>query len=161
MFRTSWLALSVLLGAVCMARSEDAPQAAAHKSDSAAVVVQPQDPIGKRADADKPTADETWRYRKHNGKWWYWLPSNRWVVWNGREWAVHKSPQQVASGDSNVRRSFSHSPSNQSSRWGSRRYDRFGNVLYPYSRRHSGLKQLGAVPAPGGVRAMPGWGGER
>jgi uncharacterized protein YkwD len=28
---------------------------------------------------------EKWRYRWHQGRWWYWLPENRWVVWvNGR-----------------------------------------------------------------------------
>lgn len=32
---------------------------------------------------------------------------------------------------------------------------------YPKSMRRSGLKQLGAVPAMGGVRSLPGWGGER
>ncbi len=29
---------------------------------------------------------ERWRYRWHNGQWWYWLPNNRWVFWNGYSW---------------------------------------------------------------------------
>lgn len=32
---------------------------------------------------------------------------------------------------------------------------------YPKSMRTRGLKQLGAVPAMGGVRSLPFWGGER
>jgi hypothetical protein len=29
---------------------------------------------------------DQWRYRWHNGAWWYWTPANRWVVWNGSSW---------------------------------------------------------------------------
>lgn len=44
-----------------------------------------------------------------------------------------------------------------SARWGG------GTSRYGYypSRRKKGMKQLGPVPALGGVRAMPYWGGER
>ena len=38
---------------------------------------------------------------------------------------------------------------------------RYGQPQYPYSQRKSGLRQLGPVPAMGGVRSLPGWGGER
>ena len=30
--------------------------------------------------------DNSWRYKHHNGTWWYWLPSNRWVVWSNNSW---------------------------------------------------------------------------
>ncbi len=30
--------------------------------------------------------DQTWRYRWHEGHWWYWLPSERWVYWDGGRW---------------------------------------------------------------------------
>lgn len=30
--------------------------------------------------------DVRWRYRHHNGHWWYWLPSNRWAIWTGNDW---------------------------------------------------------------------------
>lgn len=33
-----------------------------------------------------PTDGDTWRYRQHDGRWWYLLPSNRWVVWSDGEW---------------------------------------------------------------------------
>jgi hypothetical protein len=29
---------------------------------------------------------DRWRYRWHNGAWWYWTPENRWVYRNGNEW---------------------------------------------------------------------------
>ncbi len=40
-------------------------------------------------------AGEQWRYRWHNGQWWYWMPSNRWVFWNGYSWLPY---QGVAEG---------------------------------------------------------------
>ncbi|HEY2414730.1 MAG TPA: hypothetical protein VGI40_20970 [Pirellulaceae bacterium] len=30
-----------------------------------------------------------WRYRQHNGQWWYWMPSNRWVIWTGNAWTPY------------------------------------------------------------------------
>lgn len=27
-----------------------------------------------------------WRYRWHEGRWWYWLPDGRWVFWNTDRW---------------------------------------------------------------------------
>ncbi len=36
--------------------------------------------------------DQTWRYRWHDGRWWYWLPSERWVYWDGRGWIDYDRP---------------------------------------------------------------------
>jgi hypothetical protein len=36
-----------------------------------------------------------WRYKQQNGHWWYWLPSNQWVFWNGSGW-VQYTPQAYA-----------------------------------------------------------------
>jgi hypothetical protein len=30
--------------------------------------------------------DNQWRYRWHSGRWWYWTPSNNWVVWVDNNW---------------------------------------------------------------------------
>jgi hypothetical protein len=30
--------------------------------------------------------DNQWRYRQYEGRWWYWLPSNRWVMWQDGRW---------------------------------------------------------------------------
>jgi hypothetical protein len=40
---------------------------------------------GERKREDGPTA-ESWRYRWHEGRWWYWLPSGRWAVWMDGRW---------------------------------------------------------------------------
>jgi uncharacterized protein YkwD len=40
----------------------------------------------KQGVAGAKSQDETWRYRWHEGRWWYWLPSERWVVWLDGRW---------------------------------------------------------------------------
>jgi hypothetical protein len=29
---------------------------------------------------------DRWRYRWHNGAWWYWTPENRWIYSRGSQW---------------------------------------------------------------------------
>ena len=29
---------------------------------------------------------DQWRYRWHNGMWWYWTQENRWIYSNGNQW---------------------------------------------------------------------------
>ena len=44
------------------------------------------DDLSGRADA--------WRYRWYNGQWWYWLPAETWVVWNGTAWVPYEQSYQ-------------------------------------------------------------------
>lgn len=30
-----------------------------------------------------------WRYRRHAGRWWYWLPKNQWAVWENGRWVAY------------------------------------------------------------------------
>jgi outer membrane biosynthesis protein TonB len=47
-----------------------------------------QTPVaGANAGAAANQRGDQWRYRWHNGIWWYWTPANRWVYRNGNEWA--------------------------------------------------------------------------
>jgi hypothetical protein len=39
-----------------------------------------------------------WRYRFFNGRWWYWLPSDRWAVWNGSTWVLYAPRSYVGTG---------------------------------------------------------------
>ena len=95
--------------------------------------------------------------------WWYWLPSNKWVVWLNDKWVPYDSPQYTELQAARPQRAYSYNRSGDSNRgmWGPIRYNRYGQREYPYSRRNSGIRQLGPVPAMGGVRSLPGWGGER
>jgi hypothetical protein len=37
-------------------------------------------------DSSSAATGENWRYRQHEGRWWYLLPDNRWVVWSDGAW---------------------------------------------------------------------------
>jgi hypothetical protein len=51
---------------------------------------------GLAATAAEPAAtaqkvdDNKWRMRWHNGRWWYWLPNERWVWWTGSMWTAQE-----------------------------------------------------------------------
>jgi hypothetical protein len=51
---------------------------------------------GDRNDRVGYGRDERWRFKHQNGHWWYWLPSNQWVFWNGTTW-VGYTPEVYAS----------------------------------------------------------------
>lgn len=55
---------------------------------------------GPRLDTAEPippgeSDDANWRYRRVNGRWWYWTDENRWVQWNGSQWVAAKSAPAV------------------------------------------------------------------
>jgi len=30
-----------------------------------------------------------WRYKWHNGQWWYWSPDERWMIWDRNSWSIY------------------------------------------------------------------------
>lgn len=36
-------------------------------------------------------AGQSWRYRYHQGRWWYWRPSNSWAVYEQNRWVPYQS----------------------------------------------------------------------
>jgi hypothetical protein len=42
--------------------------------------------------------DQSWRYRWHDGRWWYWMPSERWVYWDGGRWIGYDQASRPARG---------------------------------------------------------------
>jgi hypothetical protein len=146
-----------LLCAIAVSLTLDAARAAVHPPAGGEPGVQTAGPTEASGKADD------WRYRWHRGQWWYWLPSERWVIWSEGSWQPYVPGAETARRPSTTRRSYSQNQrvDRQYGAWGPVRYDGFGQPQYPYSRRKTGMRQLGAVPAYGGVRALPGWGGER
>ncbi len=43
-------------------------------------------PRAERAGKAQASDDTNWRYKQHDGRWWYWLPSERWVMWQDGRW---------------------------------------------------------------------------
>ena len=113
------------------------------------------------------STEERWRFKRHQGLWWYWLPTNKWVYWTGDRWVGYDAKTYAEfSASRNPQPTYSYpgasySGGSQSSVWGQERFNQYGQPQYPYSQRSSGIRQLGPVPAMGGVRSLPGWGGER
>ncbi len=136
----------------------DEPQAPVPAPSGSATSAAPGAAGATAPDAAAASAD-AWRFRRHNGQWWYWLPSNKWVVWNGTKWEPYVAQATAQTQRVQPSRRYYYPP--QQGNWGPVQYDRWGNRQYPYSRRTTGLQQLGPVPAMGGVRSLPGWGGER
>jgi hypothetical protein len=51
---------------------------------------------GARVDVNVPARranpdGNRWRYRWHNGAWWYWTPANSWVIWRGGRWVPYRA----------------------------------------------------------------------
>ena len=48
--------------------------------------------IGKNTTAqatpERAAPSEAWRFKLYQGRWWYWLPSNRWAVYESHRWLV-------------------------------------------------------------------------
>jgi hypothetical protein len=135
------------------------PAAAAHDESADAPAQSPE-----------KTGGEKWRFRQHQGLWWYWLPSEKWVYWHGGKWVPYDPATYAELRQSMPVRSYSYYRGRNNSgsngypelgQWGPVRYNGYGQRQYPYSMRRSGIRQLGPVPAMGGVRSLPGWGGER
>jgi hypothetical protein len=36
-----------------------------------------------------PASPDQWRYRNQNGQWWYYTPSNAWMIWDGNRWVAN------------------------------------------------------------------------
>jgi hypothetical protein len=46
--------------------------------------------VAAKLPAEEPSTLKTvkpdWHYRWHEGRWWYSMPDNKWVVWSGSAW---------------------------------------------------------------------------
>ncbi len=73
------------LVAVVAAFAVAALTAAAVQAATEQKVVQQKGVAAAKQDQPK----EQWRYTFHNGEWWYWLPTNRWVFWRGSRWNAY------------------------------------------------------------------------
>jgi len=55
----------------------------------------PSPPAAEAGDGKSRAAD-AWRYRYHNGRWWYWLPSDRWAVYENDRWRLFKPAVDIS-----------------------------------------------------------------
>lgn len=73
------------------------PSAGRQPPEAPSAEAQPPDaPSADAPSADAPSADASLtaadaaksRYRRFNGRWWYWLPSKQWALWDGNQWTI-------------------------------------------------------------------------
>lgn len=78
------IALIVVLGA-CQSSiiAAEKPQLAA----GAKSTVAPAQPAG-----------DAWRYKYYEGRWWYWMPSNSWAWYDGRQWIAFEKDRRSRTG---------------------------------------------------------------
>lgn len=50
---------------------------------------------------------ERWRYKFHNGRWWYWTAENTWIMIDGREWVANSPERPLPSNPTIAQRSES------------------------------------------------------
>jgi hypothetical protein len=58
-------------------------------------IAAPNTGVPSNTNARAAQSGEPWRYRQHNGTWWYWTPDNRWVYRNGNQW-INYEPATAA-----------------------------------------------------------------
>lgn len=72
--------------------------------------------------ASRPAADKSgrWRYKYHDGRWWYWLPSNSWVFYHNKRWvpySLQSNMQALQAGGASGRRDVAYRGLEESQRW--------------------------------------------
>ena len=88
-----------------------------------------------------------WRYRYYSGRWWYWLPSNQWAVWNGETWMPYASQAYVGGGSPYAY------PQVRTGYYGYYNYPRYGGY---YSSYYGGYPRYWFGPARRAARRR-GW----
>ena len=91
----------------------------------------------------------SWRYRYHNGRWWYWLPSNSWAVYDNGRWTAYDATAYRRSSRSIDRYQGVWQESDDNLRW-----PRGENGSSPYASSKPGgaafaPRDRGGLPPPG------------
>ena len=49
-----------------------------------------QTQIAANANLFRDNRADPWRYRNDNGRWWYWAPDNRWMLYDNNQWTYYQ-----------------------------------------------------------------------
>ena len=55
-----------------------------------------QDQAGSKAVPAVAVSDNHWRFKYHQGRWWYWMPEEHWVYWSSSRWVRYSRPTAAA-----------------------------------------------------------------
>ena len=87
LLRTAAVATIFFVAASAIARAQDSQGTGDAKAAAGQAAVTQQDAQGQQA-AQAHDGNQS-RYRRHNGRWWYWTHNNNWVVWHNNAWAPY------------------------------------------------------------------------
>lgn len=73
-----------------------ATTASAQVRDAAGNAVVPRGETNRATAGAAEKSGDSWRFVRYNNQWWYYLPSNQWLVWNGGRWIA---PAELARQD--------------------------------------------------------------
>lgn len=76
----------LVLGTLLVAGLDRSPPAARAADAKTAAPAPAAPPDANRAESKLPANSNAWRYVRHGGQWWYWLPEKRWIYWQGDRW---------------------------------------------------------------------------
>ena len=93
--RTSIVISSLALGAALLCGSAKGQEIPPAPPLEAGAPIANSDLAPRAVDVASSRADR-WRYKWHNGQWWYWLPSERWVIWVDDRWEDYLPPAPAA-----------------------------------------------------------------
>ncbi len=46
-------------------------------------------PMRAQSTGPSSSAPDAWRYRWNDGRWWYWMPEKKWMMWTGSAWVPY------------------------------------------------------------------------
>ncbi|HJT36684.1 MAG TPA: hypothetical protein VJ783_31970 [Pirellulales bacterium] len=50
-----------------------------------------KDELPSKKMAERAANGQSWRYRYHQGRWWYWRPSNSWAAYDQERWVPYQA----------------------------------------------------------------------
>jgi hypothetical protein len=85
LLRPAATSAAILVATVAISQAQSRSGASARQPDRPVAAAE----SNAAADHVQAPAEAQGRYRRHNGRWWYWLPENRWVVWQRGAWVPY------------------------------------------------------------------------
>ncbi len=95
-----------------------------------------------------------WRYTWSRGRWWYWLPEQRWMFWERGRWVDYMGP---ATRPTETPRSTFAEGAQPSGQPGYRGYQPYSSAYPPQEEQHYALP-CPSVPYRAAPDYGPGWG---
>lgn len=92
------------------------------------------------ADRENAKSSDSWRFKFHQGHWWYWLPANRWAVYENGRWLLppEQSPKVEAKEGGSFAEDYPVAPvTTEPAKHSADYYLSVGNVFSKHAHEHA------------------------